>query len=74
MNQIATVRTSRGTVHPVPDRMKSTRMRLHLPRRLARHELRAWLAADALEDIDVVNTWPSPAGTSDLTAPAQSES
>jgi hypothetical protein len=61
MKQSATIRTVRRTVHPVQDRMKSTRMRLHLPRRLARDELRAWLAADALEDIDVVSTWPSPA-------------
>ncbi len=57
MTQSATIRTVRRTVHPVQDRvqdrMKSTRMRLHLPRRLARDELRAWLAADALEDIDV---------------------
>jgi hypothetical protein len=60
MNQSATIRTVRRTVHPVQDRMKSARMRLHLPRRLARDELRAWLAADALEDIDVVSTWPSP--------------
>jgi hypothetical protein len=60
MKQSATIRTVRRTVHPVQDRMKSTRMRLHLPRRLARDELRAWLAADALEDIDVVSTWPSP--------------
>jgi hypothetical protein len=61
MNQSATIRTVRRTVHPVQDRMKSTRMRLHLSRRLARDELRAWLATDALEDIDVASTWPSPA-------------
>jgi hypothetical protein len=61
MNQSATVRTVGRTVHPVQDRMKITRMRLHLPRRLARNELRAWLAADALEDIDVVSAGPSPA-------------
>jgi len=61
MKPSATIRTVRRTVHPVQDRMKSTRMRLHLPRRLARDELRAWLAADALDDIDVVSTWPSPA-------------
>ena len=61
MKQSATIQTVRRTVHPVQDRMKSTRMRLHLPRRVARNELRAWLAADALDDIDVVGTWPSPA-------------
>jgi hypothetical protein len=61
MKQSATIPTVRRTVHPVQDRMKSTRMRLHLPRRLARDELRAWQAADAHEDIDVVSTWPSPA-------------
>jgi len=60
MKQSAIVQTVRRIVHPVQDRMKSTRMRLHLPRRLARHELRALLAADALEDIDVGSTWPSP--------------
>jgi hypothetical protein len=61
MDQSATIRTVRRTVHPGQDRMKSTRMRLHLPRRLARYELRAWLPADALEDTYAVTTWPSPA-------------
>jgi len=31
-------------------------MRLHLPRRQARDELRAWLPGDALEDLDVAST------------------
>jgi hypothetical protein len=28
-------------------------MRLHLPRRLARDELRAWVPGDAFEDLDL---------------------
>ena len=61
MKQSATVRTARGTVHPVEDRLRCARMRLHLPRRLARDELRAWLPGDVFEDLDVVSESPSPA-------------
>jgi hypothetical protein len=36
-------------------------MRLHLPRRRARDELRAWLPAEELEEMDTVGTSPPPA-------------
>jgi hypothetical protein len=48
--------TIRGAVHPAQDRLKSTRMRLHLPKRRVREELRAWLPADDIEDLSVVRT------------------
>jgi len=35
-------------------------MRLHLPGRQARDELRAWLPGDAFEDLDVGGTSTSP--------------
>lgn len=53
MKQSATVRAARRTAHPVQDRLRCTRMRLHLPRRLARDELRAWVPGDAFEDLDL---------------------
>jgi hypothetical protein len=61
MKPSATVRTAQRTVHPVEDRLRCARMRLHLPRRLARDELRAWLPGDAFEEVDVVSASPWPA-------------
>jgi len=61
MKQSATTRTVRGTVHPEDNRLKSTRMRLHLPRRRERDELRAWLPTEAFEDMDLAGPSPSPA-------------
>ena len=60
MEKSAMIRTVRRTVHPVDDRLKSTRMRLHLPRRRARDEPRAWTPFDGMEDADLVSpsTWP----------------
>lgn len=50
MKQSATVQAARRTVHAVQDRLRCARMRLHLPRRLARDELRAWPPGDRFED------------------------
>ncbi|HXS25385.1 MAG TPA: hypothetical protein VN719_14220 [Gemmatimonadales bacterium] len=61
MKQSAMIRTVQGTVHPEDNRLKSTRMRLHLPRRRARDELRAWLPTEAFEDMDLAGPWRSPA-------------
>jgi len=61
MKQSAIIRTVRRTVHPVEDRLRSARMRLHLPRRRARDELLAWLPAEELEEMDTVSTSPPPA-------------
>ena len=49
MRQSAIIRTVRRTVRPVEDRLRSTRLRLHLPRGRARDELRAWLPVEELE-------------------------
>jgi len=61
MNQSATIRAVRRTVHTEDNRLKSTRMRLHLPRRRARDELRAWLPTEWIEDLDVAGPSPLPA-------------
>ncbi len=66
MEQSAIIRTVRHTVRPVEDRLKSARMRLHLPRRRARDELRAWLPAGELEDIDMVGASPPPAAENQI--------
>ncbi|HVV50900.1 MAG TPA: hypothetical protein VHO06_14635 [Polyangia bacterium] len=66
MEQSAIIRTVRHTVRPVEDRLKSARMRLHLPRRRARDELRAWLPAEELEDIDMVGASPPPAAENQI--------
>jgi hypothetical protein len=49
MRQSAIIRTARRTVRPVEDRLRSTRLRLHLPRGRARDELRTWLPVEELE-------------------------
>ncbi len=61
MKQSATIRTVPRTVHPEDNRLKSTRMRLHLPRRLVRDELRAWLPSQGIEDLEMTGPSPSPA-------------
>jgi hypothetical protein len=58
MKQSATTRTVRSTVHAHNHRSTCLRMRLHLPRRLARVELRAW--GDAIEDSDSALRTPAP--------------
>ncbi len=65
MRQSAIIRTARRTVRPVEDRLRSTRLRLHLPRGRARDELRAWLPveeleAEELEAMNMVGVSPSP--------------
>ena len=65
MRQSAIIRTVRHTVRPVEDRLRSTRLRLHLPRGRARDELRAWLPveeleAEELEAMNMVGPSPSP--------------
>ena len=70
MRQSAIIRTVRGTVRPVEDRLRSTRLRLHLPRGRARDELRAWLPveeleAEELEAMNVVGASPPPAPPND---------
>ena len=65
MRQSAIIRTVRRTVRPVEDRLRSTRLRLHLPRRRVRDELRAWqpveeLEAEELEAMDMVGASASP--------------
>jgi hypothetical protein len=65
MRQSTIVRTERRTLRPVEDRLRSTRLRLHLPRGRARAELRAWLPvedleAEELEAMDTVGASASP--------------
>ncbi len=65
MRQSAIIRTVRRTVRPVEDRLRSTRLRLHLPRGRARDDLRAWLPleeleAEELEAMNMVGASPSP--------------
>ena len=65
MRQSAIIRTERRTVRPVEDRLRSTRLRLHLPRGRARDELRAWLPVEELEAeefeaMNMVGPSPSP--------------
>ena len=70
MRQSAIIRTVRRTVRSVEDRLRSTRLRLHLPRGRARDELRAWLPveeleaeeleAEELEAMSMVGASPSP--------------
>ena len=65
MRQSAIIRTVRRTVRPVEDRLRSTRLRLHLPRGRARDELRAWLPVEELdaeefEAMNMVGASPSP--------------
>jgi hypothetical protein len=65
MRQSAIVRTVRRTDRRVEDRLRSTRLRLHLPRGHARDELRAWLPveeleAEELEAMNMVGPSPSP--------------
>ena len=65
MRQSAIIRTARHTVRPVEDRLRSTRLRLHLPRGRARDELRAWLPVEELEPeeleaMNMVGVSPSP--------------
>jgi hypothetical protein len=65
MRQSAIVPTVRRTVRPVEDRLRSTRLRLHLPRGRARDELRGWLPveeleAEELETMNMVGASPSP--------------
>jgi hypothetical protein len=59
MKQSATIRTARRRFHPGDLRLKSTRMRLHLPRRRARDELRAWSPTEESEDVDLADHSPS---------------
>lgn len=64
MRQSAIIRTVRRTVRPVEDRLRSTRLRLHLPRGRVRDELRAWLPveeleAEELEGMNMVGPSPS---------------
>ena len=65
MRQSPIIRTVRRTVRSVEDRLRSTRLRLHLPRGRARDELRAWLPveeleAEELEAMNMVAVSPSP--------------
>jgi hypothetical protein len=65
MRQSPIIRTLRRTVRPAEDRLRSTRMRLHLPGGRARDELRAWLPveeleAEELEAMNMVAVSPSP--------------
>jgi len=64
MRQSPIIRTMRRTVRPLEDRLKSTRLRLHLPGGRARDELRAWLPVEELEadELEAMNRvgWPSP--------------
>jgi hypothetical protein len=65
MRQSPIIRTLRRTVRPVEDRLRSTRLRLHLPSGRARAELRAWLPveeleAEGLEAMNRVDASPSP--------------
>ena len=65
MRQSPIIRTVRRSVRPAEDRLRSTRMRLHLPGGRARDELRAWLPveeleAEEIEGMNMVGASPSP--------------
>ena len=69
MRQSPIIRNVRRTVRPVEDRLRSTRLRLHLPRGRARDELRAWLPVEELEAeefeaMNMVGASPSPTNES----------
>ena len=70
MRQSAIIRTVRRTARPVEDRLRSTRLRLHLPRGRARDELRAWLPVEELEaeELEAMNmVGPSPSPPNEVT-------
>lgn len=53
MKQSAMAQTVRRTVNPGEPRLTCTRMRLHLPRRRARDELRTLMLGDFIDDVDI---------------------